>query len=251
MAKNDSLVIIPTYNEKDNIEILLNQVLNLCRVNVDVLVIDDNSPDRTADLVKEIQNRYPKRIYLIERSGKLGLGTAYITGFLWALKKEYQFIIQMDADFSHKPKYLEHMIKKACKYDLVLGSRYVSGGKIKGWGLLRKIISRGGSFYSRIMLKLPFKDLTGGFKCFNRHVLENIALDAVKSSGYCFQIEMTYRTWLGGFKICEVPIVFEDRARGKSKMSGNIFLEALVRVLALRKLRKNNNNKANFFVETK
>ncbi len=228
------LVIIPTYNELNNIGELLPLIYQAVP-DIHVLVVDDNSPDGTGKFINElISTKYNGRLFLLERSGKLGLGTAYITGFKWALERNYEFVFEMDADFSHNPKYLPEMLKAAQSCDLVLGSRYVPGGGVENWSLIRKFISRGGSLYSRIFLKIPVRDLTGGFKCFRRKVLETINLDQVKSNGYCFQIELTYRAYLKGFRITEVPIIFEDRMAGKSKMSKKIFLEALLTVPMLR-----------------
>ena len=228
------LIIIPTYNESDNIEKLLD-LINRTDPAAHVLIVDDNSPDRTYEIVERLmQTSYPGRLFLLKRAGKLGLGTAYIAGFKWALARDYDYIFEMDADFSHDPKYLPAFLTAIEKHDLVLGSRYVPGGGVKNWGLLRKIISRGGSLYARTILGLSLRDLTGGFKCFRRQVLESIDLDAVKSNGYSFQIEMTYRARCKGFRICETPIVFEDRTAGKSKMSRKIFLEAVLMVWKLR-----------------
>ena len=228
------LIIIPTYNESDNIEKLLD-LISRTDPAAHVLIVDDNSPDRTYEIVERLmQTSYPARLFLLKRAGKLGLGTAYIAGFKWALARDYDYIFEMDADFSHDPKYLPAFLTAIEKHDLVLGSRYVPGGGVKNWGLLRKIISRGGSLYARTILGLSLRDLTGGFKCFRRQVLESIDLDAVKSNGYSFQIEMTYRARCKGFRICETPIVFEDRTAGKSKMSRKIFLEAVLMVWKLR-----------------
>ena len=228
------LIIIPTYNESDNIEKLLD-LISRTDPAAHVLIVDDNSPDRTFEIVERLmQSSYPGRLFLLKRAGKLGLGTAYIAGFKWALARDYDYIFEMDADFSHDPKYLPAFLTAIEKHDLVLGSRYVPGGGVKNWGLLRKIISRGGSLYARTILGLSLRDLTGGFKCFRRQVLESIDLDAVKSNGYSFQIEMTYRARCKGFRICETPIVFEDRTAGKSKMSRKIFLEAVLMVWKLR-----------------
>lgn len=234
MSENKFLIIIPTYNEKENIEKLVVKVINDYPI-VDILIVEDNSPDGTAKIVERMQNEmFPERLFMLQRPGKLGLGTAYIEGFKWALARHYQYMIEMDADFSHDPKYLGQFFDSIKEYDLVLGSRYVKGGGVVNWGFVRKLISLGGSFYSRLVLKLPFKDLTGGFKCFRRKVLEAIDLDQVESSGYSFQIEMTYRAFLKGFKIKEVPIIFADRTCGKSKMSSGIFSEAFLMVLKLR-----------------
>ena len=228
------LIIIPTYNESDNIEKLLD-LISRTDPAAHVLIVDDNSPDRTYEIVERLmQTSYPGRLFLLKRAGKLGLGTAYIAGFKWALARDYDYIFEMDADFSHDPKYLPAFLAAIEKHDLVLGSRYVPGGGVKNWGLLRKFISRGGSLYARTILGLSLRDLTGGFKCFRRQVLESIDLDAVKPNGYSFQIEMTYRARCKGFRICETPIVFEDRTAGKSKMSRKIFLEAVLMVWKLR-----------------
>lgn len=233
------LIIIATYNEKDNIEKMLMDVFASVP-DVNILVIDDNSPDKTHEIVEKIiTERYPDQLHLMKRSGKLGLGTAYIAGFNWGLERDYDVIGHMDADFSHNPKYLPSMFEALANgYDLVLGSRYVKGGGVVNWGLKRKIISRGGSLYAKIILGLPFNDLTGGFKCFKRKVLETIGINELKSTGYSFQIETTYKTYLNGFKIKEIPIIFEDRILGQSKMSGSIFKEALLMVLRMR-LNKN------------
>ena len=228
------LIIIPTYNVSDNVEKLLD-LISRTDPAAHVLIVDDNSPDRTYEIVERLmQTSYPGRLFLLKRAGKLGLGTAYIAGFKWALARDYDYIFEMDADFSHDPKYLPAFLAAIEKNDLVLGSRYVPGGGVKNWGLLRKFISRGGSLYARTILGLSLRDLTGGFKCFRRQVLESIDLDAVKSNGYSFQIEMTYRARCQGFRICETPIVFEDRTAGKSKMSRKIFLEAVLMVWKLR-----------------
>lgn len=229
------LIIIATYNEKDNIEKMLMDVFASVP-DVNILVIDDNSPDKTHEIVERlITKRYPDQLHLMKRAGKLGLGTAYIAGFNWGLERDYDVIGHMDADFSHNPKYLPAMFEALANgYDLVLGSRYVKGGGVVNWGLKRKIISRGGSLYAKIILGLPFNDLTGGFKCFKRKVLETIGINELKSTGYSFQIETTYKTYLNGFKIKEIPIIFEDRILGQSKMSGSIFKEALLMVLRMR-----------------
>lgn len=229
------LIIIATYNEKDNIEKMLMDVFASVP-DVNILVIDDNSPDKTHEIVERlITERYPAQLHLMKRAGKLGLGTAYIAGFNWGLERDYDVIGHMDADFSHNPKYLPSMFEALANgYDLVLGSRYVKGGGVVNWGLKRKIISRGGSLYAKIILGLPFNDLTGGFKCFKRKVLETIGINELKSTGYSFQIETTYKTYLNSFKIKEIPIIFEDRILGQSKMSGSIFKEALLMVLRMR-----------------
>lgn len=228
------LIVIPTYNECGNLAELLSLIYTEVE-GIHILIVDDNSPDGTGSLVKELmQYQYKERLFLMERSGKLGLGTAYIAGFKWALAREYTHIFEMDADFSHNPKYLRSFIEVAQSYDVVLGSRYIAGGGVVNWNLIRRIISRGGSLYSRFILGVPFRDLTGGYKCFRREVLEQIDLDDVKSNGYSFQIELTYRAFLKNFRIQEVPIVFEERAAGNSKMSREIFMEAIWMVWKLR-----------------
>ena len=231
----NDLIIIPTYNEKENLGPLLEAVYEI-RPDIHVLVVDDNSPDGTGQLVAEWAEtpQYEGRLFLLRRAGKLGLGTAYIAGFRWALARSYRRILEMDADFSHNPRYLPELLAAAEEADLVLGSRYVPGGGVKNWGFWRRFLSRGGSLYARVLLGLPYQDLTGGFKCFRREVLETLDLGAVRSNGYSFQIELTYRAHCKGFKIKEVPIVFEDREVGKSKMSKHIFLEAVLMVWKLR-----------------
>lgn len=227
------MIIIATYNEKDNIEKILSEVYDNVP-DTHILVIDDNSPDKTYEIVERLaENQYAGKLFLMKRAGKLGLGTAYVAGFNWGLARDYDVIGQMDADFSHSPKYLPIMFEALKTYDLVLGSRYVAGGGVVNWSLKRKIISRGGSLYAKIILGLPQNDLTGGFKCFRREVLETIDVNQLRSTGYSFQIETTYKTHLNGFKIKEIPIVFEDRVLGQSKMSGNIFKEAILMVLQL------------------
>lgn len=229
---NNTLVVIPTYNENDNIGSLLSEIAFICP-NADILVIDDNSPDGTGETIERLAKK-DSRITCLHRSSKSGIGPAYIAGFKEALKKDYTFILQMDADFSHAPKYIPIFLNLAKKYDLVIGSRYVYGGGIRNWGIMRQLISRFGSFYAKIILGLPVNDLTGGFKCFNRKVLESIGLDNVKSKGYVFQIEMTYKTYKKGFKIMEYPIVFVDRRVGQTKMSRSIVFEAFINVWKLR-----------------
>ena len=231
----NDLIIIPTYNEKENLGPLLEAIYEI-RPDIHVLVVDDNSPDGTGQLVAEWAEapQYEGRLFLLRRAGKLGLGTAYIAGFRWALARSYRRILEMDADFSHNPRYLPDLLAATEEADLVLGSRYVPGGGVKNWGFWRRFLSRGGSLYARVLLGLPYQDLTGGFKCFRREVLETLDLGAISSNGYSFQIELTYRAHCKGFKIKEVPIVFEDREVGKSKMSKHIFLEAVLMVWKLR-----------------
>ena len=230
---NPALVIIPTYNELDNLEPISSAVLK-ADPRVDILVVDDNSPDGTGRLADKLAAKEP-RIKVLHREKKQGLGRAYLHAFRWALEHQYQYIIEMDADFSHDPRYLPGLIDTAVSgADIALGSRYVEGGGTVNWGISRQIISQGGSLYARTILGVKIRDLTGGFKCFNRRVLEAIDLDAVQSSGYAFQIELTYRALKKGFTVKEVPIVFEDRRVGQSKMSRKIFLEAVTMVWKLR-----------------
>lgn len=230
----EKLVIIPTYNEIENIPLILKAIFSL-QLNYHVLVIDDNSPDGTAAKVEELQFFYPNQLFIIKRSGKLGLGTAYIEGFKWAIKKRYEFIFEMDADFSHNPADLERLYS-ACKkdgFDVAVGSRYVSGGKIENWPLDRHIYSKGGALYTRMITFMPVKDPTAGFVCYRRKVLETINFDEIKFVGYAFQIEMKFAAWKLGFKITEVPIVFIDRKIGVSKMSGKILKEGVFGVLSI------------------
>jgi len=233
------VIVIPTYNEIDNIEVILEKVFSL-GLGVDILIVDDNSPDKTYAKVQELidAETYSGQLHLLIRQKKEGLGRAYVAGFTWCLESDYTFIIEMDADLSHDPKYLPSFIENIKEYDLVIGSRYVKGGGVVNWSLLRKFISFGGSTYARTILGISVKDVTGGFKCFRREVLEAIDLDNILSAGYAFQIEMTYRTILKGFRVKEVPIVFEDRVAGKSKMSKKIFIEALLNVVTLRMHKK-------------
>lgn len=232
---SDNLVIIPTYNEKENIKKIIEKVFSIDPC-FDILVVDDGSPDGTANIVKSLQKEYPQRLFIEERSGKLGLGTAYIHGFKWGLKYEkYEFLTEMDADFSHNPDDLLRL-REACKsgYDLSIGSRYTKGGKVKNWPLNRLLMSYFASLYVRTVLWMNIKDTTAGFKCYTRKVLEAIDLDNVRFVGYAFQVEMKYRAFKRGFKIKEVPITFIDRVEGVSKMNSSIFKEAIVGVLQMR-----------------
>ncbi len=227
------LVIVPTYNERDNLPAIVAAVHEHLP-EADVLVVDDNSPDGTGALADELATR-DKKVHVLHRPGKQGLGTAYVAGFKWALARDYQFLFEMDCDFSHDPKYLPDLLARArAGADVVLGSRYVAGGGTVNWGPMRKLISRGGSLYARTILGVGVRDLTGGFKCFRRATLEALDLDTVAAQGYGFQIEMTYRAVKRGFRVEEVPIVFVDRRVGQSKMSKKIFLEALTLVWKLR-----------------
>ena len=230
------LVIIPTYKERENASNILKAIFDLNQ-DFHVLIIDDNSPDGTAEIVKNIQSENADRLFLIERAGKLGLGTAYITGFQWALAHDYDFIFEMDADFSHDPHDLNRLFL-ACTEggaDMSVGSRYVSGGDLENWPLSRKIISMGGAIYSRLITWIPVQDPTAGFVCYRKKVLETMNLSEIKSVGYAFQIEMKFATWKLGFKIKEVPIVFKDRELGSSKMTKGIIQEGIKGVLTLQK----------------
>lgn len=230
-----ALVILPTYNELENLAPLVEQILDQGDA-FDVLVIDDGSPDGTGLLAEHLKSVYEGRVEVIHRQGKLGLATAYLTGFHYGMVKGYDFLFEMDADFSHQPKYLPELIQAATDAgaDVVLGSRYAAGGGVVNWPWHRRLISRLGSRYARMVLNLPFRDLTGGFKLFRREALEGLELETIKASGYGFQIEMTYRLHQAGLKIIEHPIVFQDRRAGQSKMSPGIVLEALWMVATLR-----------------
>jgi len=227
------LVIIPTYNEKENILSIVNTVLSL-HGEYDILVIDDGSPDGTAQIIKDNIPKHPGRLFLEERAGKLGLGTAYIHGFKWALSKEYDYIFEMDADFSHNPLDLDRLLA-ACENgaDLAIGSRYVKGGATENWPLDRLIYSKGGSLYTRTITGMPVKDPTAGFICYKRKVLASMQLDHIQFIGYAFQIEMKFAAWRLGFKLKEVPITFIDRKIGVSKMSKGIIKEAVLGVLSM------------------
>lgn len=230
----EKLVIIPTYNEKENISKILSAVFSLNK-NYHVLVVDDNSPDGTASIVKELMDIYQNSLFLLERKDKQGLGTAYISGFRWALKNNYQFIFEMDADFSHNPNDLEKLYE-ACNYggaDIAIGSRYVPGGKIENWPWDRHLYSRGGSIYTKLITWMPVNDPTAGFVCYKNKVLQSINLDAIQFVGYAFQIEMKFAAWKLGFVLQEVPIVFVDRKEGVSKMSKNILKEGVLGVLKI------------------
>lgn len=228
------LIVIPTYNERENIVRLIPEILN-SDGRVHVLVVDDGSPDGTAGEVLRLKERdWPQRLFLDSRPAKLGLGQAYVDGFGWGLSREYDFLIQMDGDWSHHPKYLGKMIQYAAEVDFVIGSRYVTGGGTLNWGRGRRILSKFGSFYSRLVLKAPIADFTGGFNGWSAAVLRKIGLETVKSNGYSFQIELKYRAHKLGFKYIEYPIVFDERSAGRSKMSTSIALEAFWRVWQFR-----------------
>lgn len=228
-----SLVIIPTYNESENILRVIGEVFNVGVADLDVLIVDDNSPDGTADLVKEVMKKN-KHVFLIQRAGKLGLGTAYIEGFKYALKHNYDYIFEMDADLSHDPKEIPNMLKAIEEADLVIGSRYITGVNVINWPLSRLFLSVMASKYTRIITGMPIKDCTGGFKCFRREVLEAIPLDLIRSNGYSFQIEMNFKAWKRKFRIKEIPIIFYDRTDGKSKMTRKIMIEAAIVVWRLK-----------------
>lgn len=232
---SDSLVIIPTFNEAENIVKMIDTIFSL-EQDFDLLIIDDASPDGTADLVKDRMQLYKDQLFLEERSGKLGLGTAYIHGFRWALQREYAYIFEMDADFSHNPEDLVKL-RNTCQQDgaeLAIGSRYVTGVNVVNWPMSRVMLSYFASHYVRMITGMPINDTTAGFKCYHRSVLETIELDKVKFMGYAFQIEMKFLAWKYGFAIQEVPIIFTDRTRGASKMTQGIIKEAVVGVLQIK-----------------
>ena len=231
----EKLVIIPTYNEKENIEIILQAIYDL-QQDFHVLVIDDSSPDGTAEIVRQLMPHFHNTVFLEERKGKQGLGTAYIHGFKWAMKRNYQFIFEMDADFSHNPYDLPRLYE-ACKTggaDVAIGSRYVKGGGVKNWPKGRIALSKGGSLYTKMILWMPVADQTAGFMCYKKEVLETINLDEIHFVGYAFQIEMKFAAWKLGFRLKEVPILFEDRKFGESKMNRSIVKEGILGVLQLR-----------------
>ncbi len=228
---SDTLIIIPTYNERENVRAIARAVLEgIPKANV--LFVDDNSPDGTGDIADELAAA-DERIHVLHRKSKDGLGRAYLAGFKWALERDYEFIFEMDADFSHDPKAILQFLDAAKNADLVLGSRYVGGIRIINWPLHRLFLSRGAGMYVKLITGMPFTDPTGGYKCFRRRVLEAIDLDHINSNGYSFQVEMTHRAWMKGFKIVETPIVFEERRSGESKMSKRIVFEALAEVWRL------------------
>ena len=228
----NTIIVTPTYNERKNIEELLNTIFTIDS-NYHVLVVDDNSPDDTGAIVKELQSNY-SNLHLLSRVKKQGLGSAYVAGFKYALKGNYDKIVQMDADMSHDPKDVVSLISELDNSDVVIGSRYISGINVVNWPIRRLIISYGANIYTRLVTGLPVKDATGGFKCWKRDVLESLDLDNVRSQGYSFQIEMTYRAWLKNFKIKEIPIIFVDRTIGESKMDHSVMLEAAIMIPRLR-----------------
>lgn len=231
----DAVVIIPTYNEIENIEAIINAVFAQPEA-FHILIVDDNSPDGTADKVKALQAIYSERLFLLSRKEKSGLGTAYIAGFKWSLERQYQYVFEMDADFSHDPNDLNKLYK-ACKVDgadLTIGSRYIKGVNVVNWPMSRVLLSYGASKYVRLITGMKIQDTTAGFVCYKRSVLETINLNAIKFIGYAFQIEMKFKAYKKGFKIVEIPVIFTDRAKGKSKMSGGIISEAIFGVMSLK-----------------
>lgn len=232
-AREKMLIILPTYNEISNLEPIVEAIRAVGPFHI--LVVDDNSPDGTGDLADRLAARYPGEVHVLHRAGKQGLGRAYLAGFEWGLAHSYDLLFEMDADFSHDPRHLPQFINRIHEgADIVLGSRYVPGGGTRNWSFLRRFISRGGSIYSRLILGLPFHDLTSGFKCFRRQVLETLDLSGIDANGYGFQIEVTYRCFKHGYQIVETPIIFVDRRVGKSKMSQGIVFEAMLMVWRIR-----------------
>ena len=232
---SDSLIIIPTYNEKENIEKIIRKVFSLEK-DFHILVIEDGSPDGTANIVKKLQKEFTTNLHIEERSGKLGLGTAYIHGFKWALKRDYQFIFEMDADFSHNPDDLIRLYN-ACASDggeVAIGSRYISGVNIVNWPMTRLLMSFFASKYVKLITRMPIHDATAGFKCYKREVLETIKFNKIQFVGYAFQIEMKFKSWKYGFNVVEIPVIFTDRTEGDSKMSGGIFREAVIGVIQMK-----------------
>ena len=227
-------IVVPTYNEAENLPILIETLLNLHIPELKILIVDDNSPDGTGEIAEELKEKNSERVSVIHREGKLGLGTAYITGFMFCLERGVDRIVQMDADFSHNPEKVSILLDRLNNYDMVLGSRYISGGSLDDdWAFWRKGLSSFGNFYARLILRMPILDVTGGFRAWKRETLEGIPLDRVKSQGYAFQVEMAYLTHLMGYSISEVPIYFAERVRGDSKMSLKIQIEAARRVWSI------------------
>ena len=232
---SDSLIIIPTYNEKENIEKIIRKVFSLEK-SFHILIVDDGSPDGTAVIVKKLQSEFPEQLHIEERTGKLGLGTAYIHGFKWALQKDYQFIFEMDADFSHNPEDLIRLYNANSLEggEVAIGSRYVKGVNIVNWPMSRLLMSFFASKYVKFITGMPIHDSTAGFKCYKRKVLKAINFDKIQFVGYAFQIEMKFKAWKYGFNIVEVPVIFTDRTEGESKMSGGIFMEAVIGVIQMK-----------------
>ena len=232
---SDSLIIIPTYNEKENIEKIIRKVFSLEK-SFHVLIVDDESPDGTGTIVKNLQNQFNDQLHIEERTGKLGLGTAYIHGFKWALQKDYQFIFEMDADFSHDPNDLIRLYNANALEggEVAIGSRYVQGVNIVNWPMARLLMSFFASKYVKLITRMPIHDATAGFKCYKREVLETINFDKIQFVGYAFQIEMKFKAWKYGFNIVEIPVIFTDRTEGNSKMSEGIFFEAVIGVIQMK-----------------
>lgn len=235
MSTRKTLIVVPTYNEKDNLPALLEALTDF-PPEIHILVVDDGSPDGTGEIAERWSSENP-RVHVIRRAGKMGLGSAYVAGFRWALERDYERIFEMDADFSHDPKYVPEMLAASETADLVIGSRYLTGVNVVNWPMSRLLLSWCANKYAKFVSGLPIHDCTAGFKCFRREVLEKIDLDRIAASGYGFQIELHYKAWKKGFKLAEVPIVFVDRRAGTSKMSGRIIREALLLVLRLRMAR--------------
>jgi dolichol-phosphate mannosyltransferase len=235
LATGRTLVIVPTYNESENISLVIKRIMGLEVPDLDMLVVDDNSPDGTAKVVEDLQKTYKRRLHLIQREGKLGLGTAYVRGFKFAIEHGYDFVMEMDADLSHDPFMIPHFLVAIKDADLVIGSRYLGDvANVVNWPLSRLMLSKGASLYTRLITRMPVQDPTSGFKCFRRKVLESLNLEEIRSGGYSFQIEMNFKTWAKGFRIKEIPIVFTDRTVGRSKMSRKIIYEAIYMVWALK-----------------
>jgi dolichol-phosphate mannosyltransferase len=232
---SDSIVIIPTYNEKENIERIIRKVFSL-QQSFDVLIIEDNSPDGTANIVKKLLQEFPEKLFIEERKGKLGLGTAYIHGFKWAIKRNYAYVFEMDADFSHNPEDLSRLYDACANKggDVAIGSRYINGVNVVNWPMGRVLMSYFASIYVRFITRMKIMDTTAGFKCYRAEVLKAIDLDKIKFMGYAFQIEMKFTAWKLGFNVVEVPIIFTDRTEGSSKMSKSIFKEAFIGVLSMK-----------------
>ena len=230
--RRESLVIIPTYNEAINLKLLVPNILH--QGPFDLLIVDDNSPDGTGEVAEQFARRFPGRVEVLHRSGKLGLGTAYVRGFHTAIEQGYDLVFEMDADYSHDPRYLPTFLQMAESADLVIGSRYIPGGDTPNWSALRKFVSGGGNIFARTVLRIPVKDCTSGYRCYRTSALRSLNLDAIRAQGYAFQVEMAYNFWKCGFRVREVPIVFVDRRVGKSKMSRKIFIEGFTWVLRTR-----------------
>ena len=232
------LITIPTYNEAENIEQFIQTVFKHCPPDANILVTDDNSPDGTANIVEQLFSMYPDRLHILHRAKKQGLAAAYLAAFDWGLARNFRAFLQIDADFSHNPKYIPEMFSQLASYDVVIGSRNIKNGGVEGWSILRTIMSKGGSLYSRLILGCPIKDLTGGFNMWTKDALLKIKLENIISKGYSFQVEMKYRAWRAGCSVKEIPILFVDRKAGKSKMSKKIFFEALINIWKIKKYRQ-------------